>query len=114
MTALFIELAGLFTALVALRLAWLDRAELRAGWGTPRGNVRLWVLALCTLAFVALVLAAKFVMPFWLSTLVIIGMAVGVWRGVTPASRDSFDPAAGFFRLFPVACAVFEWTVVAT
>lgn len=107
MTAFLIEIAGLFAFAVHTRLAWFRRAAWSAP--EPQKNWRNWADFGGLLGGLGLAAYAKFVMPVW-AALAMEAFFLGmVWVGINERNRDSFQPAALFFALMPLGCALLLW-----
>ena len=107
MTAFLIEIAGLFAFAVHTRLAWFRRAAWSRGWGADQW--RNWADVAGIAGGLGLALYAKFVMPVW-AALAMEAFFLGmIWVGVSDRNRDSFQPAALFFALMPLGCALLLW-----
>lgn len=107
MTAFLIEIAGLFAFAVHSRLAWFRRDAWRAA--EPQKDWRNWADFGGLLGGLGLALYAKFVMPIW-AALLMEGFFLGAaWFGISEKNRESFQPAALFFALLPLACALLLW-----
>ncbi|MEM6743043.1 MAG: hypothetical protein AAF676_04810 [Pseudomonadota bacterium] len=107
MTAFLIEIAGLFAFAIHTRLAWFRRAA----WNLPSAYAdwRNWADFGGVLGGLGLALYAKFVMPIW-AALLMEGFFLGaVWFGLSGRGRESFQPAALFFALMPLGCALLLW-----
>ena len=107
MTAFLIEIAGLFALAIHTRLAWFRRAA----WKLPEPwrNWRNWADAGGILGGVLLAAYAKFVMPVWAALAMEAFFLGAVWVGISERNRDSFQPAALFFALMPLGCALLLW-----